>query len=199
MRTASRKIAPVILGALVLAGSAMGPTQDRPYLPKPEIPDNPGNDPLLQMEISSVRAAQVPGRSQVAIPPYANALVIGSTPLKLRSDGDTVVFARLPTLTLVTVDAPERVLAFYEQQLPDWSHAEILAGHYFWRDDREFSPFHPSADTTETVHVRVSRRVKIVPDARTEIHIRYRPARGGAYQGPSGQARVGPRRLVDRE
>ena len=162
--------------------------QGRPYAPTPVIPDTPTNDPLLQMEIASVRAADVPTRGEVDIPPYPNAVLIRSSPVQRRPDSGRTRIVRLPVLVLVTADSIQAVLAFYRERLPDWQYRQVLGGHFFWRGEEEFDPFGEAALTTKSLQVRESRRVKLVPDARTEIHVRYRPRRVHVQYQPGASA-----------
>jgi len=194
MKTALRLAAIGALVVSVIAAPQQGISQGRPYASTAPIPDTTTNDPLLQMEIASVRAAEVPPRSAVDIPPYRNAMIIRTAPLETRNDSGPLRLVRLPLLVLVTPDSVEAVLAFYERRLADWQHQRALGGHFFWRGDEEFDPVGGTALTTESVQVREARTVRIVPDARTEIHVRYRPRNLYIEYKPGGSTgrRAGP-------
>lgn len=152
--------------------------QTEPYAPKAGPPAQVGNDPLLQMEIRSLQAAQVPALAEVQAPPYPGAVVVASQlPRTVRARrGQTV--ETYPVIILLTADEPEQVVQFYEENLPSWNHAEFLSGDYFSAGRDEFNPLHWSGMVTLSVHVRQARTSKLVPEARAEIHVRYLPSVG---------------------
>lgn len=166
--------------ALLLASSNRAYGQ-RPYAPKAPVPDAAAADAFLAMEIRSVESAVVPIRSEVEAPPYPGAVIIRTTPSVERTREGTT-FETLPVIVLVTLDSIDVVIAFYKERLPRWMHAEMLSTNYFWLGNEEFHPFARSGLTTPSLEVREARLSKLLPDARTEIHVRYKPG-GGIRNG----------------
>lgn len=150
----------------------------QPYAPKAEVPKEVGNDPLLQMEIRSLQAAQVPDWREVLAPAYPGAVVVASEPPRPVRVGRGQVVDTYPVVILLTADAPEQVLDFYRQNLPAWSQGQFLASDYLWAGEDEFHPLSWYGQVTPSVQVMQARTSKLLPDARTEIHVRYRPGTG---------------------
>ncbi len=149
--------------------------QPRPYAPQAQVPEVVGNDPLLQMEIRSLQAAQVPDWRDVLAPAYPGAVVVASEPSRTLRVGRNQRVDTYPVIILLTADAPEQVLDFYRRNLPAWNHGQFVASDYFWAGGDEFHPLSWSGQVTASVQVAPARVSKLVPDARTEIHVRYRP------------------------
>ena len=150
--------------------------QIEPYAPKAGAPELMGRDPLLQMEIRSLQAARVPALSEVQAPPYPGAVVVATVPARqVRGKGGQPVES-LPVIILFSADEPQQVLEFYEENLAGWSHGEFLSGDYFWPGADEFDPLNWTGQVVPSVHVREARTSKLVPEARTEIHVRYAPS-----------------------
>lgn len=163
--------------ALLAVASESG-AQRRPYARKAPIPDDAGDDPYLNVEINSVTNAVVPSRSEVEAPPYPGAVIIRSIPPRtLSARGER--YQTLPVLVLATPDELERVIAYYEEMLVNWSRQEIRFAHYFWLGGPEFDPLQMSGKVTPSVQVIQAGDIRLVPDAKTEIHVRYSP--GGGY------------------
>jgi hypothetical protein len=171
---------PLCWAALTLVCvAAMGHAalaQTEPYAPKAGPPELTGRDPLLQMEIRSLQTAQVPALSEVQAPPYPGAVVVATVPGRPVRAGRGQPVETLPVIILFTADEPQQVLEFYEENLAGWSHAELLSGDYFWPGDDEFDPLNWTGQVIPSVHVREARVSKLVPEARTEIHVRYAPS-----------------------
>jgi hypothetical protein len=165
---------------LAVAGDASA--QRRPYARRAPIPGDAANDPYLNVEINSVTNAVVPSRSEVEAPPYPGAVIIRSVPPRtLSAQGEP--YTTLPVLVLVTPDEPEQVIAYYEEMLSNWSGEEIRFAHYFWLGEPDFDPLQMSGKTTPSVRVIPAGNIRLVPDAKTEIHVRYSP--GGGYASGS--------------
>jgi hypothetical protein len=156
--------------------------QRRPYARKAPIPEDAPNDPYLNVEINSVTNAVVPSRSEVEAPPYPGAVIIRSVPPQtLSAQGER--YTTLPVLVLVTPDEPEQVIAYYEEMLSNWSGEEIRFAYYFWLGESDFDPLQMLGKTTPSVRVIPAGNIRLVPDAKTEIHVRYSP--GGGYASGS--------------
>jgi hypothetical protein len=165
----------------VICVAAVGdavPAQSQAYAPQAQLPEVVGNDPLLQMEIRSLQAAQVPDWREVLAPAYPGAVVVASEPPRAVRIGRGQLIDTYPVIILLTADAPEQVLDFYRQNLPAWNHGQFVASDYFWTGGDEFHPLSWSGRITASVQVAPARVSKLVPDARTEIHVRYRPGTG---------------------
>ncbi|KPK83048.1 MAG: hypothetical protein AMS25_01405 [Gemmatimonas sp. SM23_52] len=168
-------LAALTLFCVATVGDA-GSAQTEPYAPKAGPPEQMGNDPLLQMEIRSLQAAQVPALTEVQAPPYPGAVVVATAPPRsVRVRGGRTV-ETLPVIILFSADEPQQVVEFYEENLSGWSRAELLAGDYFWVGSEQFDPLHLSGQIIPSVHIRQARTSKLVPEARTEIHVRYAPS-----------------------
>ncbi len=162
----------------ILAVASESAAQRRPYARKAPIPADPPNDPFLNVEINSVTNAIVPSRTEVEAPPYPGAVIIRSIPPRnLSARGER--YTTLPVLVLVTPDEPERVIAYYEEMLSNWSGQEIRLAHYFWLGGPDFDPLQMSGKVTPSVQVIQAGDIRLVPDAKSEIHVRYSP--GGGY------------------
>jgi hypothetical protein len=169
----------LILGlvtAFLLANSGQAPGQSRPYAPKAAVPSEPTNDAFLQIEIRTVKAAEIPTMGEVEAPAYPGALVIQTIPPRTRVKGGKTTES-LPVVILFTTDPVRRVVDFYMENLGGWSHTTYLSSHYFWFGLDEFNPFGESGRTTPSLQVMEARTSKLVPDALTEIHVRYKPRR----------------------
>lgn len=190
MKRRSRAMVGLTFAWTVLAVLLAAPNRasaQRPYAPKARLPDAAAPDALLAMEIRSVEAAVVPARSEVEAPPYPGAVIVRTTPSVERTrDGAT--FDALPMIVLVTSDSVDQVIAFYRESLPRWRHAEMLSTYHFWLGDEDFHPFDRSGLTTPSLEIREARVSRLVPDATTEIHVRYKPGggirNGGRTRGP---------------
>jgi hypothetical protein len=166
----------------LLAVASEAAAQGRPYARKAPIPEDAANDPYLNVEINSVTNATVPSRSEVEAPPYPGAMIIRSIPPRTLSAGSDR-YTTLPVLVLVTPDEPEQVIAYYEEWLSHWSRQEIRFAHYFWLGGDDFDPLQMSGKVTPSVQVIQAGDIRLVPDAKTEIHVRYSP--GGGYSSGS--------------
>jgi hypothetical protein len=163
-----------LLGAVVAADG-----QSRPYARKAPIPEDAGGDPYLRIEISSLLNATVPSRAQVEAPPYPNAVVIRSKPVRsLSSSGE--YYETLPVVVLATTDPPEQVIDYYDRILTRWSKREINDTVHFWLGEDEYDPLARSGKVTPSVQIIRAGNIRLVPEAQAEIHVRYQP--GGGYR-----------------
>ncbi len=168
-----------LAAASLLATVEPAEGQRRPYARKAPIPEEVGNDPYLRIEITSVLNATVPSRSQVEAPPYPNALVIRSKPVRSLSSLSGDRYETLPVVILVTTDPPQQVIDHYERILTRWSKREIGDTVHFWLGEGEYDPLGQSGKVTPSLQIIRAGDIRLVPDAQTEIHVRYHP--GGGY------------------
>jgi hypothetical protein len=179
-KTRAGSLIPVLTVASVLATAEPADGQRRPYARKAPIPEDVGSDPYLRIEVTSVLNATVPSRAQVEVPPYPNALVIRSKPVRSLSSSSGERYETLPAVILVTTDAPQQVIEYYEQVLTRWSRREIDDTFHFWLGDGEYDPLGESGKITPSLQIIRAGNIRLVPDAQTEIQVRYHP--GGGYR-----------------
>ena len=184
MRKLSAGVAAVALTliGLALAGNE-ATAQRRPYAPKATVPDDAGNDAFLRLEINSVARAQVPTLGEVEAPPYPGAVIIRTQPARERTGPDGLSYVTLPTIVLVSTDTPATVISFYVQRLNRWNHNEIEDSYYFWAGDEQLEPLAESGQTQPSVQILPAGAISLVPDAQTEIRVRYRPGGGLVVPG----------------
>ena len=163
------------LSALCLCAVATAAKAQQPYAPKAEVPEEASNDPRLQLEIRSVLHAEVPYRRDVEAPPYPGAVIIRSVSASKMALSSGESYETLPVLVLASTDSPETVTEFYRNKLVGWSQAVIRGDQYFWLGEGEFDPYRPSGKTTPSLMVRMAGTVRLVPNAQTEVHVRYDP------------------------
>lgn len=145
---------------------------DRPDAYAPRVEIRPEHEEEAGMEVMFARYAEIPGRDEVAIPPYPGARVVQVQPAgEMTLNQET--FTTLPVIVLVTEDSPEEVVAFYRSELPDWGNDEILLNHWFWEGTGDFHPLEPSGMQTPAVGVLEPHRRALFPQAATEIQVRY--------------------------
>jgi hypothetical protein len=177
----------VAAAALTLIGLTLpgeeATAQRRPYAPKAQVPADAGNDAFLKLEINSLARAQVPALGEVEAPPYPGAVIVRTVPSRQLTGPDGASYETLPTVVLVSADAPGTVIAYYVQRLNGWNHNEIDDGYYFWASDEEFEPLAESGHTQPSVQILPAGAISLVPDAQSEIRVRYRP--GGGLVVPS--------------
>ncbi len=178
MRDAS--LLPVLAVASVLATVEPAEGQRRPYGRKAPIPEEAVSDPYLRIEITSVINATVPSRSQVEAPPYPNALIIRSKPARSVSSGSGRAYQTLPVVILVTADPPAQVTEYYDRVLTRWSKRESDDTVHFWLGEGDFDPLGQSGKVTPSIQIIRAGNIRLVPDAQTEIQVRYHP--GGGYR-----------------
>lgn len=170
---------PVLAVASLLTAAEPADGQRRPYAPKALIPETVGSDPFLRVEITSVLNATVPARSEVEAPPYPNARIIRSKPARSLSSGSGALYETLPVVVLATPDPPDQVIDYYERVLNRWGKREINDSVHFWLGDGEYDPLAQSGKVTPAVQIIRAGNIRLVPQAQTEIHVRYQP--GGGY------------------
>jgi hypothetical protein len=146
------------------------------YAPLIEIPGDASDDPELQIEILMIKQSQVPSRAAVEQPAYPGALVIQSLPAS-EMGVNGVMMETLPTIRLLSTDEPDKVLAFYQEKLPDWKLTKawgMLPVLYIGEGDWE--PFTASEASYPSVAIGelMEGQFKLMPDAKTEITIRYK-------------------------
>jgi len=171
---------PVLAVVSVLASVEPADGQRRPYARKAPIPEDVGNDPYLRIEITSVVNATVPSRAQVEAPPYPNALIIRSKPARSMSSGSGRTYETLPVVILVTPDPPAQVIEYYERVLTRWNKREINDTVHFWLGEDDYDPLGRSGKVTPSIQIIRAGNIRLVPDAQTEIQVRYHP--GGGYR-----------------
>jgi hypothetical protein len=152
--------------------------QRHPYAAKAPVPDDAGTDAFLKLEINSVARAQVPTLGEVEAPPYPGAVIIRTQPSRERTGPDGIRYVTLPTVVLVSTDPLGTVISFYVKRLNRWNHNEIEDSYYFWASDEQFEPLAESGQTQPSVQILPAGAISLVPDAQTEIRVRYRPAAG---------------------
>jgi hypothetical protein len=162
-------IAVIALIALPVASHAQ-----EAYAPLIKIPEGNENDPEMQMGIMMLENSTVPDRSAVSQPPYPGAQVLQALDTNPMFDDDD--FEPLPFIRLLTTDEATKVVNFYREQLSDWTYKEWFGVHIICEGDGEFELMEESGETTPSVTVSEveSGFYKVMPDAKTEITIRYR-------------------------
>jgi hypothetical protein len=169
-----RCLKTLVVGCTFVAGgSALA--QKPEYAPRAEIPAEASNNAMLQMEIRSVRAAQVPKLEEVEAPPYPGAVILRTIAARTSIKGGDEFVDELPIIVLLTPDEPFRVVNYYERNLPGWSRKQFLSSPYFWMGEGEFHPLERSGWLTPSIEVRQAPLSRLVPNAKTEIRVRYQP------------------------
>jgi hypothetical protein len=163
-----------LLAALLL-GLPVAASAQEAYAPLIEIPSASADDPELQIEILMIKQSQVPPRDAVEQPPYPGALVIQSLPAS-RMEVNGEMMEMLPTIRLLSTDTPDQVLAFYQEKLPDWKLTKawgmmpvLYVGEGDWEPFTASEASYPSVAIGELM----DGHFKLMPDAKTEITIRY--------------------------
>jgi hypothetical protein len=171
---------PVLAMASLLTTVEPAEGQRRPYARKASIPENVGSDPYLRIEITSVLNATVPSRFEVEAPPYPGARIIRSKPARSFSSRSGDTYETLPVVVLATTDPPEQVIGFYERVLTGWSKRRINDTFHFWLGDDDYDPLAKSGKITPSIQVIRAGEIRLIPQALTEIQVRYLP--GGGYR-----------------
>ena len=152
-----------------------------PFAEKVLIPDTAPTDELANAEFRLgamlVQAAMVPGRNAVGVPAYPGARVVQTTgPGTGSMNGEP--FEALPMVILLSEDAPEKIVAFYREVLPDWQYENMFLTDWFWSGGGEFHPLEISGMETPAIGIIELGEVmkyQIWPEAKTRIDFRYQP------------------------
>lgn len=171
---------PVLAVAALLTTVEPAEGQRRPYARKAPIPEEVGNDPYLRIEITSVLNATVPSRLEVEAPPYPDARIIRSKPARSFSSRSGDTYKTLPVVVLATTDAPEQVIEFYQRVLTGWGRRQIDDTFHFWLGEDDYDPLAKSGKIIPSIQIIRAGDIRLVPQAQTEIHVRYLP--GGGFR-----------------
>jgi hypothetical protein len=160
--------------AAVLVALPAGASAQEPYAPLIKPPAGAENTPGLQVGVAMVNASKVPPRDAVPQPPYPGAGVLAAADENpMFADAE---FESLPVIRLLTTDGLDAVLKFYREKLPDWTYKEDYGFHFIYEGDGEYQMMSESSETTPSVTLNEVEPgfYEVMPDARTEITIRYR-------------------------
>lgn len=179
-RISNVALLPALAAAFLLTAVEPAEGQRRPYARKASIPEDIGSDPYLRIEITSLLNATVPSRLEVEAPPYPDATIIRSKPARSLSSRSGDTYETLPVIVLATTDMPEQVIDFYERVLTGWSKRRINDTFHFWLGEGEYDPLAKSGKITPSIQVIQAGDIRLIPQAQTEIQVRYQP--GGGYR-----------------
>lgn len=132
---------------------------------------------LHGMTVKMMEASKVPDRATVPVPPYPGAKVsVALEANTMELNGKKIQC--LPSMTLLSADPVEKVMAYYKQELKGFKYKKEFFGmsHLFWtgRDDLNSVDIENSCATT---HVGIQSQTPDVfmPEAKTSIAIIYKP------------------------
>ncbi len=145
-----------------------------PYAPKVEITAS-----TTMMGQMVIKAAKVPDRSAVAIPPYPGAVI-----LQTRQSGDMQTSdgrPYLPYIKLLSSDPIDKVVAWYKKKLPSYFYQKSgflgMYSHRFWKVKGDYGMMDMDAmGTVSNVIISDGKQhADDYPPAKAMIEITYEP------------------------
>lgn len=150
--------------------------EGEPFAPKAPIPDDVRRTPEAAMEVGTIDRARVPAKSEVGIPPYPGAVVVGSTTAEETAGMYGPDAEALPLVRLLSEDDPTEVVSFYRERLGEgWHYVEKFGSHFFWKGDAELTG--PGLMAPDLVRIQISEAMdwKVMPGATSDIFVVYDP------------------------
>ena len=121
----------LLLGCLVLAVPTILLAES--YAPL-ALPKKGSKADVGQIEVTK---ENVPEKEAVEAPPYPNARIIAAGPASEMKLG-SITRRMLASVTLVSKDEVEKVVAFYKKKLQGWNYAqEYGMFHVFWKGTKD--------------------------------------------------------------
>lgn len=147
------------------------------FAPKVTPPKNAEN---RSMWMQMIENWDIPGKSEVGIPAYPGAYIVGFMPAsEMTSNG--VKSTTFPTIVLATSDEREKVTEFYMKELKEWKYENMMdMFDIFWTGRDEFNSMDID-QTTSTTNINIANALQphkdFMPDAKTTITIFYKPGK----------------------
>jgi hypothetical protein len=164
-----------LTAALGLINPAARAEED--FAPKIIPPKNMQN---RDMWINVIKQWVIPSKSEVGIPAYPGAHIVGLSPAGEMTANDEK-YPTLPAITLAAVDERAEVTAFYKEKLKDWKYKNQFGMFdIFWtgRDDFNSMDITQSATTPNVIVMEASSgQTDFMPNAKTAITIVYKPVK----------------------
>ena len=132
------------------------------------------------MWIKMIENWDIPGKSEVGIPAYPGAYVVGFMPAsEMTANG--VKSKTFPTIVLATSDDKATVTAFYKEQLKGWKYKNMMdMFEIFWTGRDEFNSM-DMEQATSTRNINIADALQphkdFMPEAKTSISIVYKPGK----------------------
>lgn len=149
--------------------------EDDPFAPVVEPPENIEN---REMWLRLIDRWEVPTIGKVGIPPYPDAYIVQVQEASAITVNNKVI-KTLPTITLATVDQPEKVVNFYKEKLKGWNYSNDFMSRSFWKDDDRFDPLdlRKTSTTPNLIIYDIGEDMPevLLPKARSRIKITYKP------------------------
>ena len=172
------KIKGSILSALFLVTlTVQAIPAEELFAPKVTPPKNTDN---RSMWIQINENWDIPSKSEVGIPAYPGAYVVGFMPAsEMTSNG--VKSKTFPSIVLATSDEKAKVTEFYKEHLKEWKY-ENMMGMFdiFWTGRDEFNSM-DIEQATSTTNINIADALQphqdFMPDAKTSITIVYMPGK----------------------
>lgn len=151
---------------------------DEPFAPKLIAPANIEEGSPEYLGVMMLKAAVVPLKSAVGVPPYSGALIIQANDgLEMESNG--VKQKCFPHIKMLSKDDGGKIISFYKKSLNGYRYMEKFGGmiRVFWKGSDDFNPIDiDQTCKTEMVGVSDASLFKeLMPDAKSVIEITYAP------------------------
>ena len=163
---------------IFLFGYAVTVTADEPFAPKLKVPTNIKEDSPEYFGVMMLKAAVVPLKSAVGVPPYSGALIINASEgMEMEING--VKQKCLPNIQMLSKDDGDKIISFYKNSLSGYKYMDKFDGmiRAFWKGRDDFNPMDIN-QTCNTAAVSVSDASlfkDLMPDAKSVIQITYTP------------------------
>ena len=145
------------------------------FAPKVTPPKNTEN---RSMWMQMIENWDIPGKSEVGIPAYPGAYIVGFMPAsEMTANG--VKSKTFPTIVLATSDDKAKVTAFYKEKLKEWKYKNMMGMFdVFWTGRDDFNSM-DIEQSTSTANINIADAMQphkdFMPDAKTSITIVYKP------------------------
>lgn len=164
--------------SIFLFGFAVTVSADEPFAPKLKVPTNIEEGSPEYLGVMMLKAAVVPLKSAVGLPPYPGALIIQANDgLEMESNG--VKQKCFPHIKMLSKDDGDKIISFYKKSLNGYKYMEKFGGmiRVFWKGSDDFNPMDID-QTCKTAIIGVSDASlfkELMPDAKSVIEITYTP------------------------
>lgn len=160
----------LFLASVMLVAFFCQITLAEPFAPMAKLNGKGLKMQKLSGETEADRLQKVPSIEEVGVPPYPGAVIIS---IIIDESGQM-----MPGLNLVSTDPPEKVRAWYKENLQGWRWSEML--ELFYQGEGELKNL-AQVMTTPTINAlplsseAIDMRFSDVPGAQTRIQITYQP------------------------
>jgi hypothetical protein len=167
----------VCLSLLVFTQVNLVSFADESFAPKVDLPKKMAN---RQMWLDMIKQWEIPSKETVGLPAYPGAVIVAFAGASEMTAND-VKYKTLPSLTLSTLDEPEKVVAFYKDKLKDWNYdRQFDMFDIFWKgpDDFNHLDIRQTATMPNVIVFKSSPKLnEFMPDAKTQITIVFEPVK----------------------